>query len=507
MTLTEKKSANTPLFGLSYASLIVRWLLPLVLGAGILAFLIIKSLKMQITCDESYTVEILSKVAVWDLVSYKSSYTNNHVLNTLLVKFLFWVFNSFDHSLARVPNIAAFVVYFYYCFRFSQRYISSNWIGFMFIAVLCCNPYLLDFFALIRGYGLSIGLMMASIYFAARFTLDNHTKSLIISLLFSVLSVYAQFATLHFYLGLNALIAFYLIESYVQNRKKNDLFYGFGMQFLGALLLTLLIYMPLKAILKDNQIAYYGTDGFWENTLVSVIKNSLYSTQYFKADQTIPIFKYLTLVLFCLSAAFVVYNLIKKTGAKSEKTYPSVFATILFLSTAFSVVAQFHLLGNQYVIDRTALFFYPLLAMLMPIVPLFFGHKRQGVSTFIAFLFIVFSVNHIKRSNQLTSYREWWYDVHTYEIMDMMQQEYNKSDPKQPIKFTTYWFFCPSFTYHQAKSKANYMEKIEYHAKIDTVNVYDFYYTLQEEVPLLKPKYDVFKEWDYGQWVLMKRKK
>jgi hypothetical protein len=495
------------MFNQKYLTLVLRWIIPLALGVGILAFLIAKSVKMQITCDESYTVEILSKAPIWDIITYKSSYTNNHILNTLLVKFMFWTFNSFDHSLARVPNILAFVAYFYYCFRFSQRYISDNWVSLMFIAVMCCNPYLLDFFALIRGYGISIGLMMGSIYFAARYLLDNDTKGLIISVLLSVLSVYAQFATLHFYLGINLLIALYLMYNYAVNKKNKTLIYGISVQLMGVLLLALLIYLPLKAIIRDNQIAYYGKDGFWEDTLGSVIKGSLYSTNYFKNEQTIPVFKFLTIVLFFLLTAFISYCLGEKTIEKSEKTYPSVFAAILFFSTAFSVIAQFHLLGNQYVVDRTALFFYPLLAMLMPTIPTFFGRFRQGLSTFIALLFIVFSINHIKRSNTLTSYREWWYDVHTYEIMDMMKREYAASDKKEPIKFTSYWFFTPSFTYHQAKSEANYMEKIKYHSQIDTVNVYDFYYTVQDEVPLLKSKYEVVKEWDYRQWVLMKRKK
>ena len=495
------------MFNHKYFTLLLRWVIPIALGTGILAFLIAKSLKMQITCDESYTVEILSKVPIWDIITYKSSYTNNHILNTLLVKFMFWTFNSFDHSLARVPNILAFVAYFYYCLRFSQRYISDNWVSLMFISVMCCNPYLLDFFALIRGYGISIGLMMGSIYFAARYLLDNYAKGLIISVLLSVLSVYAQFATLHFYLGINLLIALYLIYNYLINKENKPLIYGISVQFIGFLLLGLLIYLPIKAILRDNQIAYYGTDGFWGSTLSSLITGALYGENYFKSEQTIPIFKLLTIFLFFLLTAFIAYSLGEKTVEKLEKTYPSVFASVLFFSTAFSVIAQFHLLGNQYVVDRTALFFYPLFALLMPTIPIFFGRFRQGVSTFIAILFIFFSINHIKRTNTLAYYREWWYDVHTYEIMDMMQQEYAKSDKKEPIKFTTYWFFCPSFTYHQAKSEANYMEKIKYHSQIDTVNIYDFYYTVQDEVPLLKSKYEVVKEWDYRQWVLLKRKK
>ena len=485
---------------------LLRWGIPMSLGIGILIFLIVKAVVMQITHDESYTVEVLAIQPIWDLISYKSSYTNNHILNTLCVKFLLYVFNTDNHSLARVPNIAAFVMYFYYCFRFSQRYIWGNWQSLMFIVVMTCNPYLLDFFALIRGYGLSIGLMMASIYFAARFLLDNHRKSLIISVLLSILSVYAQFATLHFYLGLNLLIFLYLANNFFKNKELKAFTYSIIVQFGGLLFLILLCYLPITAILKDNQIAYYGKDGFWHSTLSSIIVDSVYAQGYF-SDKTNLIFKDLVLIVFFIVTIYLAYISGAKTLAKKEKTYPSVFATLLFVCTALSVILQFYLLGNQYVIDRTALFFYPLLAMLMPLIPLFFGQFNQKISTFICILFIVFSVNHIKRSNTLKFYREWWYDVHTYEILDMMKQEYDKSDKQQPIRLTTNWTFCPSFTYHQKEEQLKYMTRIVYHSGIDTTNIYDFYYTTREEVPVLSPKYEPVKDWDYGQWVLLKRKK
>jgi hypothetical protein len=486
-------------------TILLRWVLPMALGIGILTYIITKSLVMQITCDEAYTVEILAKQPVWDLISYKSSYTNNHILNTLLVKFLFFIFNSIDHSLARVPNIAAFILYFYYCFRFSQRYIAVNWVSLMFLSVMCCNPYLVDFFALIRGYGLSIGLMMASIYYTARYLLDNQSKSLPLSILLSILSVYAQFATLHFYLGLNLLIVLYLLKNLVKNKDKTAFFQGLGTQFLGSLLLICLLYAPVTAILRDNQIAYYGKEGFWENTLSSLIAASLYSQGYF-SDNTVLVFKILILVLFSVVLAFFTFILIKKKVEKSEKTYPSVFATFLFVCSALSVVLQFHLLDNQYVVDRTALFFYPLLAMLMPILPLVLGHFKKSVSVFICVLFIAFSVNHIKRASSLTSYREWWYDVHTFEILDLLKQEHEKTDKKQPLRLNTTWMFHPSFLYHRGKSKMEWLAPLPFNSNPDTIQVYDFYYTTRDEMPALLSKYEKVKEWDDGQWILMKWK-
>ena len=483
-----------------------RWILPLALGLGILTYLIVKSLVMQITCDEAYTVMVLAKQPVWDLITYKSSYTNNHILNTLLVKGLLWIFDSTNHSLARVPNIVAFIFYFYYCLRFSQRYIADNWVSLMFVTVMCCNPYMLDFFALIRGYGISIGLLMGSVYFIARYMLDNHSKSLPLSMLLAVLSVYAQFATLHFYLGLNLFVFIFLLKNYLKTKQKKVFLYGIGVQVLAFIGLVALIYLPIRAIIKDNQIAYYGKDGFWENTITSVISGSLYSQGYF-SEHTIEVFKILTIVLFFIIVAYISYVSGEKTREKSEKSYPSVFAVSLFVCTALSAILQFHILKNQYVVDRTALFFYPLLAIMMPIIPLFMGRFKHWARIFVCVLFIAFSLNHIKRGCMLNNYREWWYDVHTFEILDMLKAEYDKTDKKQPLRLHTTWMFHPSFLYHREESKIDWIAPLQFISAPDTVKVYDFYYTTRDEMPVLKSRYEPVKEWDYGQWILMKRKK
>lgn len=278
----------------------LRKIFPFVLGLSILTFLITKSLLMQVTCDEAYTVVILPKVTVWDLMTYKSSYTNNHILNTLFVKFLFWVFQSSNHSLARVPNILAFILYFYAVYCFSKKFIANNWLSLMFIILLCCNPYLLDFFSLARGYGLSLGLMMMSIYWAARFCLLDEPRFLPFSIAFSILSVYAQFASLHFYLGLNSYITLFLLYKLIKIKDKKLFYFGFLVQALGAILLSLLIYLPIMAILRDNQIAYYGKDGFWENSISSQIAGGIYGISYFM-NSTFLVFKSLTiLAAFCV---------------------------------------------------------------------------------------------------------------------------------------------------------------------------------------------------------------
>jgi hypothetical protein len=479
---------------LSDKPLWLRTILPFGIGIGILIYLITKSVLMQVTCDEAYTVQILAPQPVWDLITYKDSYTNNHIFNTLLIKGLFSMFGM-NHSLARVPNILAFILYFAYYYLFSKRYIKEDWVSFMFMTVMMCNPYLLDFFALARGYGLAIGLMMGSIYYCARYVIDGELKYTPLSILMAILSVYAQFALLHFYLGLNLILLVHNIKSYFTYKNTKAFAAGLMYQLLGLGLLVALIYLPITAILKDNQIAYYGTKGFWQDTISSLLFHSIYAQGYF-SDLTLVVFKNLTSALFTIVVLYILLKLFKKTTFNIQ--YPVLFVVFLFISTALSVILQFHLLGNQYVTDRTALFFYPLLAMLLPIMAVWCFELKKGLGITVSLIFIIFSLNHIKRACALDYYREWWYDRHTYEILDFLKTEYDKTDKKQTLRLNTTWTFNPSFTYHKAKNNLDWIA--------DTTNIYDFYYCTKDEMPALLPQYEKIKDWDSGQWILMKRK-
>jgi hypothetical protein len=334
----------------------LRAIYPLALFIGILTYLVTKALVMQITCDEAYTVLILSKQPIWDLITYKDSYTNNHILNTLIIKGLFSLFGM-NHSLARVPSLLGFLMYFYCSYRFSKKYITDDALSVMFLTVMCCNPYLLDFFALARGYGLSIGLMMVSIYFGANVVFQKASTKydLPISILAAILSVYAQFASLHFYLGINLLLFLYALNQWITHSNKKEFINTIVTQIIGFGVLVALVYLPFKAIIRDNQIAYYGADGFWENTISTVIYNSVYAQGYF-SDATTPIFKRLLLLVFFIVVAKIAYNLGQKKITESERAYPSVFVVLLFSCTAVSVILQFHLLKNQFFSDSGGFF-------------------------------------------------------------------------------------------------------------------------------------------------------
>lgn len=126
---------------------------------------------------------------------------NTHYLNSLLMAGCMKVFGYSEFSL-RLPNLIALFFFILFTYRIT-RFIDNKVLSWCFFLLLNLNPFLLDFFSLARGYGLSIALMVASLYyFMSHFSNEERTGSLGRAYLLAMLSVFANFTTFNFYLSL-----------------------------------------------------------------------------------------------------------------------------------------------------------------------------------------------------------------------------------------------------------------------------------------------------------------
>ena len=95
--------------------------------------------------------------------------------------------------------------------------------GFLFLNV---HPYLLDYFSLCRGYGLSLAFVLGAAHFYMSFLLkrcrpeNDGTRDLAISFVLAAFSVMANFTLLNFYLALLFWMAVLLT---IQNVRKKGL--------------------------------------------------------------------------------------------------------------------------------------------------------------------------------------------------------------------------------------------------------------------------------------------
>lgn len=183
--------------------------LVLLSGLGIVWYIIYKASHTSFTHDESYTYTHYVHQGFMDIVSYKTPYTNNHILNTVLMKYCELLFGSSELSL-RLPNILAFILYSIFIILLLYKYIPKLMFPFYLLMVL--NPHLLDFFALARGYGLSFAFLLMSLYYLSLYFTSKQNKHLILFNVGAFLSVMSNFSLLNYYVA--ALIV-YNIVSYI----------------------------------------------------------------------------------------------------------------------------------------------------------------------------------------------------------------------------------------------------------------------------------------------------
>jgi hypothetical protein len=350
---------------------------------------------------------------------------------------------------------------------------------------------------------MAIACMMGAIYQSTQYVCFKIQKSLQHALFWATMAVYAQFGLLHFWLGFQGNLLIYNILANTENRKKTLL-----TQIGFVLLMILLIYYPIMAIVRDNQIAYYGTKGFLDDTINSILRNSIFSQGYFHTSN-FDIFADLMIILF---AFVLINNVLKMKHLKIQAfTTPNYWLFGLLLMSAMSVILQFHLLGNQYVIDRTALFFYPLLAMNFAFAGETLSQLKPVAGRALLITLTIFSIYHTLRSSNLRSYREWYYDVHTFEVLDFVEKEHAKrlsQGDTNPVRLDMSWIFQPSIAFYwKTRNDLKWMNSPPFHTDIQPNTDCEFYYASADDVPKLMEKFEIVLKFPDNVGQLMRKKK
>jgi|GEM_PF-1622180 len=187
----------------------------------VLVFVILNAVRVSFSYDEATTYLNYLSGDVFQLFNFSSP--NNHFLNTVLAK-ISCFFGGNREWVLRLPNLLAYVMYLVFSFllvhKWTKKILAAS--GFM---LLNLNPYVLDFFSLCRGYGLSMAFMVAALFFYASF-LEKifHQKTpgsrdLAWSLGMAACSVLANLALLNVYVSL---VFFTLVLFLVLNRKNPE---------------------------------------------------------------------------------------------------------------------------------------------------------------------------------------------------------------------------------------------------------------------------------------------
>ena len=180
-------------------------ILVLVSSFFFVGFEAVRAARAPLTYDEANTY--LSFISSNFLAIFNFNTANNHFLNSLLAKIASAVAGTSEFVL-RLPNLLAYAAYLLFAFLILNRFVKLKIIVLCGYLLLSLNPFVLDYFSLCRGYGLSLGFLMASLFFffsSLDKTIGNKPdadRHLQFSLTALCLGILANFSLLNVYLGL-----------------------------------------------------------------------------------------------------------------------------------------------------------------------------------------------------------------------------------------------------------------------------------------------------------------
>jgi hypothetical protein len=310
---------------------------------------------------------------------------NNHVLNSFLCRILYRIHDG-SFFWFRLPNLIAFVVYFWSTFKLLSK-IKSQFTRIILLSALNTTPFVLEYFALCRGYGLGLGFFLLSLVYIKRYLHQSNSKNLTLSLLFSTLSIYANLIFINsFLLTLMLLFLVFLL-------KRKQFSVKHKMQFISIFMGCLIASAPMfvySFALKTGGALYYGSlEGIWDVTGKSLFEHTL----FYASDGAMLL---ITALLFLLLIRAVLSLLSSKSILLFFQDTQYLFIYFL-LGNVFASIFLAEFLSVNYPEDRAAIHLIPLSILTGGFV---FNALNKN---YISLLFLFFPISLLFNLNLSTS--------------------------------------------------------------------------------------------------------
>jgi len=419
--------------------------LVLLSGLGIVWYIIYKASTTSYTHDESYTYTHYVHQGFMDIVSYKTPYTNNHILNTVLMKYCELLFGSSELSL-RLPNILAFILYSIFIILLLYKYIPKLMFPFYLLMVL--NPHLLDFFALARGYGLSFAFLLMSLYYLSLYFTSKQNKHLILFNVGAFLAVMSNFSLLNYYVA--ALIVYNIVSYVVLKIDSTSNNYHFYKQnkinIVSVILSGMVLYEPLRRISKMSLLDFGGKNGFMEDTVGTAIYSFFYEMYVTPFLETI--FKVFIVSVVALTLIIILKAIVQRNITLFKAHISLLLINLILIAIVAITIAQHLILGNDYYIHRFALFFYPIFILNFIFLLNYFFQLSKTTSVSISYLCASLALFNIYINHNTAFYKDWKIDSDVKSMMQNLVLEHEKY-PNKNIRLGINWLFEPGVNFYR----------------------------------------------------------
>lgn len=429
----------------------------IVISILIFAYCAYRAAFISFTHDEALSFKLMEDKGYLDYTA------NNHLLNTWLMGCCAALFGKSELSL-RLPNLLACALYLFFCSKFIMKS-EGKVLSLFAIPLLFFNPFVLDFFVLARGYGLSLGFAAGALFFFLRNNFKDYNfglfkRDFVFSMLFATLALFANLSLINFYISL---VSLFIGQSILLFRK------GVGRgpkQVAQTLIIGLIFLLPLVfnlkrlMILKEANDLYVGASSFDESVATFIERSSYFVAYPVWLTEILQSF-----IIFIFPIGLIITMIRRKlSGALFRLELLMLFILIGFWS-------EHYFFNTLFPIGRTGVYFILFFGLFIYLLFKQFSENLKSRRTLVTALGLIFvslplTFHFFKTVNVHYTF-EWKYDARTKDVvMDLAAY-------RKPLSLGHNWIFGPSINYYiQTRKLEITAQKVEDHYEQDFV--YDF---------------------------------
>jgi hypothetical protein len=478
-------------------------LVAILLGIGLFFYTNYRAATLSLTHDEGVIYQMISKHSAWKIFNYVIP--QDHMVNSLMMKFSCMLFPDSEYTL-RLPNLTGHLLYIIFSILLLLKLRNPHLLITGFI-LLNFNPYLLDFFSVARGYGLSVSIMMVSIYFGFDFLQSRKMRSLILAFLFAVISVLTVYTLLNYFVALSGIIILTMLIGAILVRfrpeRKSLITNGIYLLVMAvsAGWIFLQLYIPLQRVQSEQFIYQAFSANFYGGTIRPIVFRSIYNSD---PKTTVDIVSYGLVAAYILAFILMTWLAVRKNFSFAGRLL--FYSFVLSVIVALSVYVQYELFNIRFVQNRTATFLVPL--MMLTVI----GLLEEGTlirhlkvpALVLAYVFaLLFVINTGKHAN-FKWYIDWQYDSSTREMMNDLIKDAGEN-PGKEIKMGIVWLHEPSINFYREAWKLDWLRKAD---RKGYTGDFDYYYVDNADSILRKDLFKdkmILKKYERSNTVLLKK--
>jgi hypothetical protein len=255
---------------------------------------------------------------------------------------------------------------------------------------------------------------------------------------------------------------------------------------------------PIVKMNSDNQFIFWTSNGFIQETVLSLAHHGVYGSKIFLTARFIG---YFIITISFLHLILITFKIIRSQNKTEQLKQPYTIATLLLFITVYINILQCWLLETPNLNGRTALFFYPMFIVTLLTMKVHFERLRyKWIKIIISLTIAFFGIHHLFHTATPKMVREWAYDANTISAIKIIKAH----SKNHPCSVSTNWLFNPSFNYHLSKEKN--ISLMPYNKKIDPAIDATYFYVLDSNLVYFDSTFVELKKFENGNILLFNSK-